>query len=116
MEQKLDNFIIINFIKAKSYGKTNFNDFVRKNIQLSQNINWRKQTALTLLVILAKYQVSEKIFLSKLRNMLMLLFSKVVICQIGMDGIESKPINCFLINKLLFHNLNFDSKNNMKYY
>ena len=55
MEQKLDNFIIINFIKAKSYGKTNFNDFVRKNIQLSQNINWRKQTALTLLVILAKY-------------------------------------------------------------
>ena len=26
MEQKLDNFIIINFIKAKSYGKTNFNE------------------------------------------------------------------------------------------
>ena len=61
---------------------------LRRNIQLYQNSIWRNKT--NLLVILAKNQVSQKRYSQILKNMLMLLFSIMVLCQIGMDGYRVK--------------------------
>ena len=82
---------------------------LRKNIQLSQNFISRNQTDLQ--VILAKNQLSRKMFLYILKNMLMLLFSILVVCWIGIDGSQHNlGYQQFpdIINKLSFHNLNFD--------
>ena len=87
---------------------------LRKNIQLSQNFIQRNQT--DLLVVIVKNQVFRKMFLSILKNMVMHLFSIMVLCQIKIGGLDFYRVIhnlgyyqfADIINKLSFDKLNFD--------